>query len=119
MSQAHALVGEVAVVLGAIAAVWAVALVLTRRPVGSLFLGGLVWVGMAIGIAAVLGVGTAITGGPPHDPLHLVYGALALGVLPGAAVAAAGRTARQRTIIVALATIVLLIILLRLVQTGA
>lgn len=118
MSQAHALVGQVAVVLGAIAAIGAVALVVLRRPVGTIYLGGLVWVVGAVAVAALLGIATAVTTAPPRDALHLLYGALATLALPVGAVLAVGRPARQQTIVVAIATIVLVILLVRLLQTG-
>lgn len=119
MSQAHALVGQVAVALALIAAAWSIVLAITRRPSGSLFLGNLVWVAIAVVIAAALGAVTAIVTGPPRDGLHIVYGALALGTLPGAAIVASGRPARQQSIVAAVAATILVILLLRLVQTGA
>ena len=119
MSQAHALVGQVAIVLGLIAAAWAVALVATRRAPGSLFLGNLVWVFLAIVVAAALGLATFASGGPLHDPLHVVYGLLALGSLPGTMLIASGRSARQRAIVAAVGTVVLVILLARLFQTGS
>lgn len=119
MSQAHGLVGQLAVVLALIAAAWSIALAITRRPIGSLFLGNLIWVAVAVGIAAVLGTATAILVGPPRDVLHIVYGVLALGTLPGAAILATGRPARQQSIFSAVAATILVILLLRLGQTGA
>ena len=119
MRDAHAFVGQVAIVLAAIAAVWSVALALTRRPTGTLFLGNVVWVGLAVVVAAVLGAGTAILVGPPGDALHIVYGVLAVGLLPGAVAVAAGRPAEQRPVVAAVASIVLVILLFRLVQTGS
>lgn len=119
MSQAHALVGQVAIVLGLVAAAWSIALVATRRVPGSLFLGNLVWVFLAVVVAAALGVGTIVSGVPLRDGLHVVYGVLALGVLPGAMVVASGRPARQRAIVAAVSTIVLVILLARLFQTGS
>ena len=119
MTQAHALAGQVALVLAVVAAVWSIALALARRPLGSLFLGSLVWVGIAVVIAAILGSATAVTAGPPRDALHLVYGLLALALLPGAVLVAAERPAGQRPIIAAVATTVLVILLLRLIQTGS
>ena len=44
MSQAHAFVGQVAIVLGLVAVAWSIALVVTRRAPGPLFLGNLMWV---------------------------------------------------------------------------
>jgi len=66
----------------------------------------------------VLGVGVAITDHVPRDPLHIVYGALAVGVVPGAALVAGGRADPRRTVVWAIAGIVLCILVLRLFQTG-
>lgn len=119
MSQAHAFVGQIAIVLGLVAAAWSIALVATRRAPGSLFMANLVWVFLAVAIAAALGTATIATGAPLRDGLHVVYGVLALGVLPGAILVASGRPARQRSIIAAVSAIVLVILLARLVQTGS
>lgn len=119
MSQAHALVGQVAVILTLIATIWALALAITRRPLGPLFLGNLVWVAIAVVLAAVLGAMTALTDAPPGDALHIVYGVLAVALLPGAVLVAVGRPADQRPTVAAVASVVLLILLFRLVQTGS
>lgn len=119
MSQLHALVGQVAVVLAVIAAVWSIVLAITRRPAGTLFYANLVWVGIAVALAAVLGAATAIFVAPPSDVLHIVYGVLAAGTLPGALLVASGRPARQQSIVAVIATVLLLILLFRLIQTGA
>lgn len=119
MSQAHALVGQIALVLGVIAAGWSIVLVGTHRRPGSLFLGSVVWVGLAVGLAAVLGAATAVSVGPPRDALHLVYGALALALVPSAVLIASNRPVDQRAAVAAVASIVLVILLFRLLQTGA
>ena len=58
MSEAHALVGQVAIVLGLVAVVWAIALIVMRREPGPLFLANLVWVFLAVAVAAALGAAT-------------------------------------------------------------
>ena len=119
MSQAHGLVGQIAIVLGLIAAVWSIALLLTRRASGPLFMGNLVSVFLAVAVAAILGIGTFVSGAPLRDGLHVVYGALALGVLPAVALIATGRDARQQAVVIAIGAIVLAILLGRLLQTGS
>ncbi len=119
MSQAHALVGQVAIVLGLVAVVWSIGLIVTRREPGRLFLGNLVWVFLAVAVAAALGAATIVSGVPLRDGLHLVYGVLALGVLPGAMLIASGRLGRQRSIVAAGSAVVLVILLARLFQTGS
>ena len=105
--------------LGLVAVAWSIALIVTRRTPGSLFLGNLVWVFLAVAVAAGLGIATIVSGVPLRDGLHVVYGVLALGVLPGAMLVASGRPERQRSIVAAVSTIVLAILLARLVQTGS
>lgn len=119
MSEAHALVGQVAILLGLITAAWSVVLVITRRTPGTFYLGGVLWLFAAIALAAALGAVMVVSGRLPADGLHLVYGVLALGVLPGAALIASGRDARERSIVAAVSSIVLVILLARLFQTGS
>lgn len=118
MGEAHALVGQLAVVLAIIATTWSVALAATRRGPGALFLGSLLWLVVVVVVAAILGAATAVAVAPPHDPLHIVYGVFGIAVLPGAVLVAAGRPARRQSIVAAVGTIVLVILLFRLVQTG-
>lgn len=119
MSQAHGLVGQIAIVLGLVAVVWSIALLVTRRASGPLFVGNLVSVFLAVAVAAALGVVTIVSGAPLRDGLHVLYGVLALGVLPGVALLASGRDARGQSIVVAIGVIVLVILLGRLLQTGS
>jgi hypothetical protein len=91
---------------------------MTRRTAGSFFVAGTLWTGLVIGLAAALGVGVAITDHAPHDLLHVVYGVLAVGALPGAAIVAGARTGPRQTVVWAVAGIVLVILILRLFQTG-
>ena len=119
MKDAHALLGQLAIVLGIVGAVWAIAAAITRRQTGLLFVASLVWVVIVVALAALLGIATAVSNGPPSDPLHIVYGVLALAVLPGAALLASGRPARQQGVFAAVAMTVLVILLFRLFQTGS
>jgi hypothetical protein len=114
----HGLAAQVALVLAVIVAGSATILALTRRAAGSFFLAGVLWTGLVAGVAAVLGVAVAVSDHPPRDPLHIVYGALAVGLVPGAAIVAGGRTAARRTIVWAIAGTVLVILIVRLFQTG-
>lgn len=119
MKDAHALLGQLAIVLGIVGAIWAIAAAVARRQTGPLFVASLVWVVIVVALAALLGIATAVSNGPPKDALHIVYGVLALAVLPGAALLASGRPARQQATYAAVAMTVLLILLFRLFQTGA
>ena len=114
----HGLAAQVALVLALVIAGSAIALAITRRPIGSFFVAGVLWTGIVVGLTAALGIWSAITDHAPHDPLHLVYGALAVGLVPGAAMVARGRGGPQQMVIWAIAGIVLVILVLRLFQTG-
>jgi hypothetical protein len=114
----HGLAAQVALVLALVMAGSATVLALTRRGLGSFFIAGTLWAGLVVGAAAVLGIGVAITDHVPRDPLHIVYGALAVGVVPGAALLASGRTDARRAVVWAIAGIVLTILVMRLFQTG-
>lgn len=114
----HNLAAQVALVLALVTAGSATALALTRRPAGSFFLAGALWTGLVVGLTAALGVAVAIADQLPRDPLHIVYGALAVGVMPGAAIIAGGRTGPRQTVVWAIAGIVLVVLILRLLQTG-
>jgi hypothetical protein len=118
MSAIHALVGQLALVLGAVAVLWSVVLAALRRPPGTLFVASLVWLVIAIVAAGLLGVLTAVTVAPPRDPLHIVYGLIAAAILPGAALLARRRLPAQQTIVAAVASLILLILLFRLLETG-
>lgn len=100
-------------------AVFAAVLVVQRRSPPTFYLGGVLWAGLVVALAALSGVGTALADSPPGDPLHVVYGVLAVVALPGAAVIARGRTGRAVTVVWAIAGVVLVILVLRLFQTSA
>lgn len=114
----HSLAAQVALVLALVMAGWATVLALTRRPVGSFFIAGALWTGIVVGLAAVLGIGVAATDHVPRDPLHIVYGVLAISAVPGAAIVAGGRTGPRQPVVWAIGGIVLVILILRLFQTG-
>ena len=118
MTQVHALLGQLAVALDLVAVGWTVGLLVTRRPIGTLFLGSIVWVVVVVVLAAALGIATAIFVHPPADLLHLVYGVLAVAVVPMAVAIGAARPEAQRSTVAAVASVVLLILLVRLLQSG-
>lgn len=114
----HGLTAQIALVLAFLLAGSATALALTRRSAGSFFIAGTLWTGFSLVLAALFGIGVAVTDHAPEDPLHIVYGVLAVGVLPGAAFVASGRAGPRQAFVWAIAGIVLVIIVLRLFQTG-
>ena len=96
-----------------------VALAAARRSTSPFVLGGVLWAGFAIAASALAGLAVALTDHPPRDPLHIVYGVLAVVGLPGAAVIARGRAGPAQTVVWAIAGLVVVIIVLRLFQTAA
>jgi hypothetical protein len=118
LSEFHRLVAEVALALGVVTTGWALLLLLVRREPGTLFFANLAWTVGLIALAALLGLATLIGGPGVHDGLHLVYGVLAVAALPVAAFVAAGHPPRRRLATWLVAGLVLLILLLRLFQTG-
>jgi hypothetical protein len=70
------------------------------------------------GLAALLGAGVAVSSRPPADGLHLVYGAVALAVLPIARYLARAGSDRRRAGWLLLGSVVQLAIYARLLQTG-
>lgn len=119
MTELHLLGAQVSLVLVAVGAIGAVATLVLRRPPGTILLGGLVWVVIGLVATGLAGIAVAIDQGPPDDLLHVVYGLLAVSVLPGAALIAGGRSDAGRATILVVAMIVLVILVLRLFGTGA
>jgi hypothetical protein len=118
VTEVHGLLGRLAIVLTLVAGGWAIGLAAARRVPGRLFVGNLVWVVLAVAAAALTGAAVLLSSGPPADALHLLYGLLALALLPAAALVSAARPARQQAAAMAIACVVLAILLFRLVQTG-
>lgn len=114
----HGLTAQIALVLALVLAGSATVLALSRRATGSFFIAGALWTAFVVGLAGVFGIAVAITERAPQDPLHIVYGVLAVGVIPGAAIVASGRPGPRQAAVWAIAGVVLLIIVLRLFQTG-
>jgi hypothetical protein len=83
-----------------------------------MFTAGVIWTFLVVGATGLLGLAVAIGEHPPRDGLHVVYGLLGAATLPGAFVVASGRTERQRSLVWAIAGIVMAILVLRLFQTG-
>ena len=118
MSDLHRLLAEVGLALALLNAVWSVALVALGRAPGRLYLVNLIWVVVIVTAVAGLGAILLVTGSGPHDALHLVYGALAIVALPIAAGVGSARPERHKAVIGLVASVVLVIIVLRLFQTG-
>lgn len=114
----HALLAQVGLVLAVLSAAWAAILVVRGAAGGTFFVVNLGWTVVAVLAAALVGGLMLATGSAPSDGLHVLYGVLALAALPGVGLVAAGRPPRQRMVALLIGTIVLLILLLRLFQTG-
>lgn len=118
MTDLHGSLGAVALVLAALGAAWSVATLVLRRPPGRLYVVNLVWVVIVLALTGALGVLQLASGAGPKDGLHVLYGIVAVAALPIAAAAASGRPERQQAVIGVIGTIVALILVLRLFQTG-
>ncbi len=121
MAEIHGLAARIALLLVFLTTAWSAVLLVTRRPVQPILVGGLVWVAILLGASGLLGILSALTVAPPSDALHVVYGVLAIAVLPGAwAIARAGARddARRTVVVLVVASVVQLILVFRLFQTG-
>jgi hypothetical protein len=118
VASLHLLAAQLGLLLAVIGAAWLAWLAATHRSAGAMLYGALVWVLIAIGGAGLVGVVIALTDRPPEDPLHVLYGVLAAATLPGGALIARDRPAGQRTVVLAIAMVVLVILVVRLFQTG-
>ncbi len=118
VGDVHRIIGLAALVLAAVAIVLSVILVAVRRPPGILFLVDVAVLGLAVLGGALLGLVLLVTGPGPRDPLHLLYGALALVAVPAGYGIAGSRPERQQAAIALVASVVILLLLVRLLQTG-
>jgi len=118
MSQLHGFLGLMALALALMAAGWSIGNALAGRPPGRLFVGNLVWVVIAVVAAGLSGAAIAIAERPPEDVLHVVYGLLAVALLPGAALIVARRPSGQQSTVLSIAGVVLAVLLFRLLETG-
>lgn len=78
--------------------------------------------GLLVGVAlldGIVGLVRLTSGDAPHDPLHVLYGAAVVLVVPVAVGLAVGRSPRHQAAILATAALVALGLVLRLAQTGA
>jgi hypothetical protein len=119
MSGLHLALAEVGLALALLGAVWSLALVVLGRAPGRLYLVNLIWVMIVLVAAAGLGAVLLATESGVADALHLVYGVLAMIALPMAAAVGSGRPQRQQAVVGLGASVVLVILVLRLFQTGA
>ena len=118
MTELHRLAADAAVVV----AILLLAVVLLSLATGRLRRFGvdrLVLAGVAVvGLAGLAGLVLLASGHVPADPLHLVYGPVALLTLPVARYMARQGTERRRTLWMLLGSLVLAGVLLRLFMTG-
>jgi hypothetical protein len=69
-------------------------------------------------VASAGGLGVAMGGGQPGDPLHYVYAVVALATVPMASWLARGRPPRVRAAVTFVAALIALVVWIRLLQTG-
>ncbi len=118
MSDLHRLLAEVGLALALVGAAWSAVLVVSSRAPGRLYLVNLIWVVIVLVLGAALGAVMLVTGSGPRDGLHLVYGVLAVVTLPIAALVGSARSRGQQAGVGLIATVMLVLIVLRLFQTA-
>ena len=119
MSEIHGFLARIVLVLVLATTAWSIGLLATRRPIRPMIVGGLVWVAGLLIVTAVLGAITAVTSHPPKDLLHFVYGALVITVLPIAwAIGRSRPDARRAVVVLSVASVVQVILVVRLFATG-
>lgn len=119
MAELHAALAAATAVAAAAGLLVGFALALRARGPNRVLLGLL---GLVVGLAALnglVGLSLAVSGSPPRDSLHFVYGLAVFVAVPVAVAAAVGRAPRRQTAILAAGVLVTLGLLLRLAQTGA
>ena len=119
MADVHGLLARVVLVLAVVTVAWSAIIVAGRRSIRPALVGALVWIVILVIATGLLGVADAAATGVPSDPLHIVYGILAAFVLPGAwAIARTRPDPRRTALVVAIASVVQVILVVRLFQTG-
>jgi hypothetical protein len=119
IAELHAaLLFTILLVLGALA-LWSGLFALLGRPAGSLLLSGLAIGELLLVAEALLGVVLYASGlRPARSELHLIYGLVAVALLPAAMGYAHDRPARQRHLTYALACLFVCALALRALETG-
>lgn len=118
MADVHRIVGLGGIAVAAIAVAWSVLIVVARRAADRAYLAALGVLVAVVLLAAIVGGLLLVTGSAPADPLHLLYGAIAVLAIPVGIGLAAGRTARRQSVVLFLAVLVELGVAVRLLQTG-
>jgi heme A synthase len=71
-----------------------------------------------IAIQILIGAIVYLDGWRPQEPLHFLYGAILLGILPLASTFASEAPPKPRSAVLAIAGLVMLVLLWRLLETG-
>jgi hypothetical protein len=112
---ALALVTAVGAAAGVLAGAWALA----TRSSGILWLDRFLLVVLAAAaLAGLVGLLLLVTGGHPQDPLHIVYGVLVVAIVPATRYVSRGWTERRQAAALAVAFLVSIGVLWRLLMTG-
>jgi hypothetical protein len=113
----HSILADAAVAAVAIAIIWCLILAVTARPGGRLFERLQTVVVLAIALASAAGAVTFALGARPTDGLHLVYGVVAMALLPLARSLRSGASRHDALLLLA-ACALLGGVLFRLFTTG-
>lgn len=119
MAEFHGLAAVVALGLSVLAVPWALLLVLARAPLGRFFVANVVWVVLAVVAASLVGLVMLVSGSVPTDPLHLLYGGLAVAVWPAFGLVIAGRSGPRVARFALIGAVVALILVARLFMTAS
>jgi hypothetical protein len=114
----HGFLAYLAVGAVGLGAVWALILVARRRPVGRAFETFQAAVVSVFVVGAAAGLFLIATGVGPREPLHLLYGAIAIAAIPVARSFAGRGGPRAQPIAIVAAFVVLGFILYRLFATA-
>jgi hypothetical protein len=118
LATVHGGFANVLLIYSAAVAVWALILYFRgRNPSGGLLGALLIAEGIAI-LQSLLGLGLLAQGHRPDDPLHYLYGVVAVLTFPTAYLWGAGGREHRDSLIFALAAIFLVGITIRAVTTG-
>jgi hypothetical protein len=119
MAEIHGFLARVTLALVLVTTAWCFRLLATRQPIGNTIIGGLVWVVGLLAVSALAGAVTAVVSGVPKDILHVVYGALAVPILPIAwAIGRSQPDGRRVVMVLTVASVIQVIVVVRLFMTG-
>jgi heme A synthase len=114
----HGLGARALLVFAVVLGVWGTYLYFRKQELNGGFRASYLIMGGLMAVQGLVGLVTLVTGGRPHELLHLVYGAFAVLFIPGAYFYAQGGARRREAVILAGAAWVVSIAFFRGIATG-